>query len=78
MHDYDPEMSLNSISEDLFFKAFPAGRHAPRPPSISILRILIALPQQLAFMTTHPKFSMHIALWLGGLTTKKLLPTALL
>ena len=30
-------------------------------------------------MTTHhPKFSIHIALWLVGLTTKILLPTALI
>ena len=60
MHDYDHEMPLNSISEDLFFKNFPGWEAYPRPPSIGMLRMLIVLPQQLAFMTTHPKLYAHI------------------
>ena len=51
--------------------------HAPDPHSITLLHMLIVLCI-VTFMTTHhPKFSIHIALWLVGLTTKKLLPLAL-
>ena len=37
-----PEMLPNSISEHLIFKIFLGG-HAPRPPRISMLRMLIVL-----------------------------------
>ena len=40
MHDYDPEIPSNSISEDPFLKIF-LGEHAPRPPSISMPYMLI-------------------------------------
>ena len=64
-------------SQRIFFKIFLV-RHAPRRNSISMLCMLTVLCTKLAFMTTHHSklFSIHIALLLVGLTTKKLLPTA--
>ena len=66
-------MPSNPISGDLFFKIFLG----PQTPSISMLCMLNVL-HTIAFMTTHhPKFCIHTALQLVGLTTEKLLPTAL-
>ena len=39
MHEYDPEMSLNSATEDLFFNILIPEGHAARSPSISMLHI---------------------------------------
>jgi len=46
-------MPSESISEHPFFKNFLGG-HAPRPPSISILRMLVAAPPQFHYTLFCP------------------------
>ena len=78
MHDCDPEIPSNLISEDLFFNFFPGG-HAPKLPSISMLCMLIVL-YTLTCIYDHTlitRYSLYIQLWSWvGLTTEILLPTA--
>ena len=66
MHDYDPEIPTNLVSGDLFFKIFLEDM-PPYPPSIH------ANFASHNMTTHHPKFSVHTALQLVGLTTEKLL-----
>ena len=62
MHDYDPEIPSNAISEDkIFLEA------CPQTPQ----------HQHAFIMTHHPIFSVHTVLRVVGLTTENLLPTAL-
>ena len=60
-----------------FFIIFHGGM-PPDPLALTSYACWLCFTQYLEFMTTHhPKFSIHITLQLVGLTTEKLLSTAL-
>ena len=79
MHDYDPKMPSNIISEDLsVYQNFPGG-HVPRTPQHwHAMHADSALHNNLHFLSTyHTKFFIHTVLQLISLTNEKLLLTAL-
>ena len=71
MHGYDPKMPSNSISKHLFFKFSPEGMPSD-PLALACYTCWLCFAQN-----DHPKLSIQADLQLVGLTTEKLLPTAL-
>ena len=78
MYDYDPEMPSNSTSEDLSVsQTFPWGMP---PDSLQYQHAMYADCASCNIINDRSlpyKFSIHTALQLVGLTTEKLLSTAL-
>ena len=77
MHDYESEIPSNLISDN-FFQNFPGGI-PPDSPSIGMLRMLIVLStiNNLHLWSLITLNSLYTALQMIGLTTEKLLTTAL-
>ena len=60
MHDYDPEMPSNSISEDLFFfKNFPGESTTL---TLACCTCWLCFAQKLVFMTNHHSYSLYTQL----------------